>query len=288
MSFFSNNQNKPVFLIIASCFFFSVLAALIKHLNSFLHPFEQAFFRNILSLFLILPIFFFFKENPLNSKKKKILFIRSIFGALTMVLLFWSYTLIPLSQVMAISFSTPLFIFLGGIIFFKEKLDRLNILIMLCGFVFTILIIRPDLSIKFGTIIALLASISHAITGLIVKDLTKTESVFCIMLYMVVFMSPLTLIPSIFVWEVPSNVQIWIILFLLALVGTLGNFCWTKALSLAPTTTIMPFEFSKLIFATIIGIIFFNEDLNIVTIFGGLGIIICNLLISKRINENQF
>ena len=203
-----------------------------------------------------------------------------------MILLFWSYTLIPLSQVMAISFSTPLFIFLGGIIIFKEKIDQLNIIIMFCGFAFTILIIRPDISIKFGTIIALMAAISHAITGLIVKDLTKTVSVFCIMFYMVVFMSPLTFVPSIFVWEMPSEIQIWIILFLLALVGTLGNFCWTKALSMAPTTRIMPFEFSKLIFATIIGIVFFNENLDIVTIFGGLGIIICNLIISKRINEN--
>ena len=99
-------------------------------------------------------------------------------------------------------------------------------------------------------------------------------------------MSPLTFIPSIFVWELPSEIQIWIILFLLALVGTLGNFCWTKALSLAPTTKIMPFEFSKLIFASIIGIIFFNENLDFITIFGGLGIIICNLLIAKRTYEN--
>ena len=286
MNFFFNNQNKSVFLIIASCFFFSILAALIKYLNSFLHPFEQAFFRNIFSLILILPIFFILKENFYTTKKKKLLFLRSIFGALTMILLFWSYTLIPLSQVMAISFSTPLFIFLGGIIFFKEKIDRLNVIIMFCGFAFTILIIRPDISIKFGTIIALMSAISHAITGLIVKDLTRTESVFCIMFYMVVFMSPLTFVPSIFVWVIPSEIQIWIILFLLALVGTLGNFCWTKALSLAPTTRIMPFEFSKLIFASIIGIIFFNEKLDIITIFGGLGILICNLLISKRTNEN--
>tara|TARA_B100000989_G_scaffold249407_2_gene197008 strand:- start:3 stop:863 length:861 start_codon:yes stop_codon:yes gene_type:complete len=284
MNFFFNNQSKPVLLIIASCFLFSILAALIKYLNSFLHPFEQAFFRNVFSIIIILPIFFLLKENPYATNKKKVLFLRSFFGALTMILLFWSYTLIPLSQVMAISFSTPLFIFLGGIIFFKEKIDRSNILIMLCGFAFTILIIRPDISIKFGTIIALMAAISHAVTGLIVKNLTKTESVFCIMFYMVIFMSPLTFVPSFFVWEVPSEMKVWITLFLLALVGTLGNFCWTKAISLAPTTRIMPFEFSKLIFATIIGIMFFNENLDIITIFGGLGIIICNLIISKRIN----
>ena len=275
---------KSIFFLLVSSLCFSVLGGLIKYASVFFHAFEQAFFRNVFSIIIILPIFFLLKENPYTTNKKKILFLRSIFGALTMILLFWSYTLIPLSQVMAISFSTPLFIFLGGIIFFKEKIDRSNILIMLCGFAFTILIIRPDISIKFGTIIALMAAISHAVTGLIVKNLTKTESVFCIMFYMVIFMSPLTFVPSFFVWEVPSEMKVWITLFLLALVGTLGNFCWTKAISLAPTTRIMPFEFSKLIFATIIGIMFFNENLDIITIFGGLGIIICNLIISKRIN----
>ena len=50
----------------------------------------------------------------------KLLILRAIFGGVTMILLFWSYSLIPISLAMAISFSTPLFIYLGGIIFFKE------------------------------------------------------------------------------------------------------------------------------------------------------------------------
>lgn len=277
-----NIKFYPVILIVLSCFFFSILAALIKYINHFVHPFEQAFFRNFLSIFILIPLFIILKKNHTKITKKKVLFFRSFFGAITMLLLFWSYSLIPLSQAMAISFSTPLFIFLGGIIFFKEHTNLKTILALILGFFFTLMIIRPDLEIKFGTIIALCAAISHAITGLLVKNLTKTESVYSIMFYMVLFMSPLTFLPSYFVWKTPDSFNIWFLLFLLALVGTIGNFFWTKAISISPMTKIMPYDFSKLVFSTILGIIFFKENFDSITLFGGLGIIICNIYIAKN------
>jgi drug/metabolite transporter (DMT)-like permease len=283
MAFFEKNSKLyPVVLIILSCFFFSILAALIKYLNYFIHPFEQAFFRNLFSIFILIPLFLILKKKYIKSKKKKILFLRSLFGAITMLLLFWSYTLIPLSQAMAISFSTPLFIFLGGIVIFKEHTNLRTILVLLLGFFFTLVIIRPDLEIKLGTIVALCAAVSHAITGLLVKNLTKTESVYSIMFYMVLFMSPLTFLPSYSVWELPDSYNVWLLLFLLALVGTTGNFLWTKAISIAPMTEIMPYDFSKLIFSTIFGIIFFEESFDYITLTGGVGIIICNIYLTQN------
>ena len=283
MAFFEKNSKLyPIVLIILSCFFFSILAALIKYLNYFIHPFEQAFFRNLFSIFILIPLFLILKKKYIKSKKKKILFLRSLFGAITMLLLFWSYTLIPLSQAMAISFSTPLFIFLGGIVIFKERTNLKTILVLFVGFFFTLVIIRPDLEIKLGTIVALCAAVSHAITGLLVKNLTKTESVYSIMFYMVLFMSPLTFLPSYFVWELPDSFNVWLLLFLLALVGTTGNFLWTKAISIAPMTEIMPYDFSKLIFSTIFGIIFFKESFDYITLTGGVGIIVCNIYLTQN------
>ena len=272
----------PIFLMIASCFFFSLLGALIKFLGNSVHPFEQAFFRNFFCIFLFAPYLITNKENIFRTSRKKVLLIRSLFGGITMILLFWSYTLIPLSQAMAISFTTPLFIFLGSIIFLGEKTTQTNILGLITGFLLTILIIQPDSNIELGSIVAIFAAITHAITGLLVKDLTKTESVFSIMVYMIIFMTPITFIPSIFVWEIPRESWVWVLLISLAIVGSLGNFCWTKAISISSMTNIMPFDFSKLIFSTLIGIIFFNESINITILSCGLGLIICNFIIAKK------
>ena len=110
----------PILQLIVSCFLFSVLAALIKYNASFIHPTEQAFFRNLFGIFLLLP-FFLRQKKLVNFKSNyRLLFLRGFFGGITMILLFYAYTLIPLSQAMAISFSTPLFIYFGGIFFLKK------------------------------------------------------------------------------------------------------------------------------------------------------------------------
>lgn len=277
----------PIFLMIASCLFFSILSGIIKFIGDSIHPFEQAFFRNFFCIFFFLPYIIFNFKKVFKTERKLFLLIRSFFGGLTMILLFWSYTLIPLTQAISISFTTPLFIFIGSIIFFKEKPTNKIISCLIFGFLLTIMIIQPDSGLSLGIFIAILASLTHAVAGLMVKDLTKTESIFSIMIYMILFMTPITLIPALFVWTIPEDKLLWILLFSLAIIGTIGNFCWTKAISISSMTNIMPFDFSKLIFATIIGFFFFNEKLDFITILGGFGLIICNMIVAKDLNDKK-
>ena len=277
----------PILQLLVSCFLFSVLAALIKYNSSFIHPTEQAFFRNLFGIFLLLP--FFLRQNKLVNFKSnyRLLFLRGFFGGITMILLFYAYTLIPLSQAMAISFSTPLFIYFGGIFFLKENANKQKTFYMLLGFVLTLVIIRPDLKLQIGSIFAIISSITHAIAGLIVKKLSETENVLTLMFSLVLIMTPITFLPSLYIWETPSNFFVFFLLIIIATTATLGNFFWTKAISLTTLTNLMPFDFSKLIFATILGVIFFEEKIDLITILCGTGIIICNSLIAKNISDEE-
>ena len=277
----------PILQLIVSCFLFSVLAALIKYNASFIHPTEQAFFRNLFGIFLLLP--FFLRQNKLVNFKSnyRLLFLRGFFGGITMILLFYAYTLIPLSQAMAISFSTPLFIYFGGIFFLKENANKQKTFYMLLGFVLTLVIIRPDLKLQIGSIFAIISSITHAIAGLIVKKLSETENVLTLMFSLVLIMTPMTFLPSLYVWDTPSNFFVFFLLFIIAATATLGNFFWTKAISLTTLTNLMPFDFSKLIFATILGVIFFEEKIDLITVVCGTGIIICNSLIAKNVSNEE-
>ena len=277
----------PILQLLVSCFLFSVLAALIKYNASFIHPTEQAFFRNLFGIFLLLP--FVLRQNKLVNFKSnyRLLFLRGFFGGITMILLFYAYTLIPLSQAMAISFSTPLFIYFGGIFFLKENADKQKTFYMLLGFVLTLVIIRPDLKLQIGSIFAIISSITHAIAGLIVKKLSETENVLTLMFSLVLIMTPITFLPSLYVWDTPSNFFVFFLLFIIAATATLGNFFWTKAISLTTLTNLMPFDFSKLIFATILGVIFFEEKIDLITVVCGTGIIICNSLIAKNVSNEE-
>ena len=276
----------PIFLLITSCFLFSVLAALIKFSSQFIHPIEQAFFRNFISVLILIPFVIQAKKIINKRSNIKLLVYRGIFGGATMILLFWSYSLIPLSQAMAVSFSTPLFIYLGAILFFKEKTSKLNNFIILLGFVLTVIIIRPDLEIRLGVVLALIAAITHAIAGLLVKEISRNESVITLMFSMVLLMTPITGLPSIKIWSTP-NTQEFFLLVIISVVATLGNFCWTKALSITKLTNLMSFDFSKLLFTTILGFIFFEEKIDLITIICGSGLIICSNITALSIKRDE-
>ena len=126
-----------------------------------------------------------------------------------MILLFTSYSLIPLSQAMAISFSTPLFMYFGSILIFKEKIDFFKTFFLIIGFMFTVLIIRPDLEIELGSMLALISAVTHAIAGLLVKKLSHDENILTLMFSMVVLMAPITLIPSVYVWKEVNSLFIF-------------------------------------------------------------------------------
>ena len=90
-------------------------------------------------------------------------------------------------------FYNPVIYLFGGNYFFKEKASIFKILALVFGFLFTIIALNPTINISFGCYIGLLAAIFHAIAALIVKELTKTESVLSLMFFMVIFMSILHL-----------------------------------------------------------------------------------------------
>ena len=239
-----------------------------------------------MSVLILIPFVFQAKKIINKRGNIKLLVLRGIFGGTTMIFLFWSFSLIPLSQAMAVSFSTPLFIYLGATIFFKEKTTRLNNFVIVLGFFLTIIIIRPDLEIRFGVILALVAAITHAIAGLLVKEISKSESVITLMFSMVLLMTPITGIPSIQVWSTPDTKELCL-LVIISVIATLGNYCWTKALSITKLTNLMSFDFSKLLFTTILGFVFFEEQVDLITIICGSGLIICSNISALIIRRNE-
>jgi len=278
----------PISLLVSSCLLFSILAALIKFISTYIDPIQQSFFRNFLGIFILAP--FLFKEKFLIKSKANVglLILRSLFGGVTMILLFTAYSLIPLSQAMAISFSTPLFMYFGSVLIFKEKNDYFKTFFLCIGFIFTILVIRPDLKIELGSILALTSALTHACAGLLVKKLSHDENVLTLMFSMILLMTPMTFIPSTYFWKPIDSFFIFSLLLSLAFIATLGNYFWTKAISLSKLTNLMPFDFTKLIFSSILGFIFFQEKIDFVTTICGLGLIICNSLIAGKIRNEKF
>mgnify|MGYP001299204360 CR=1 FL=1 len=114
-----------------------------------------------------------------------------------------------------------------------------------------------------------------------VKELTRTEGATEIVVMMTFFVTVLLAPIAAAVWITPSYSEI-IVLAFVAIFATLGHFCMTKAVSLAPLAVVQPVTFLQLVWATLLGILVFGEAVDLFVVIGGGLIIVSITLISYR------
>ncbi len=137
------------------------------------------------------------------------------------------------------------------------------------GTIGMLLIIRPGFAeLNYGSLFALGAMASGAYTTITVKFLTRTEKPDAIVVWALLVMLPASLIPALITWQTPTVEQF---LWLAALGGLATCFqrCLTRGYAAADATAVMPFEFSRLIFAALLGFVVFGDLPDIWTWVGG-------------------
>ncbi|MBH88062.1 MAG: RNA polymerase subunit sigma-54 [Pelagibacterales bacterium] len=281
-----NKNNKSVLngigLMIIATVLFSVMHASIKHMSSNMHPFEIAFFRNLFGLLVIAPWFIKYGIEPLKTKKIKLHMARSFFNVIAMLSFFYSLSIAPLADVASLAFTAPLFASILAVFFLKEIIGVKRILAIIVGFLGAIIIIDPVYSsINNGHIFTLLSASVWSVSLIIIKILGRTESSVTITSYMVIIMIPLSGIAALFHWEAPS-INDLIFLMIIGISGTAAQMLLAQALRQGDTSIIMPFDFLKLIWAVVIGYLFFFEVPSINTWLGSIIIFLSTLYIANR------
>jgi drug/metabolite transporter (DMT)-like permease len=215
-------------------------------------------------------------------RRPKLFFFRAAINAVGMYCGFTALTLIPLAQMTALSFTTPLFVTSGAVLFLGEIIRVRRIVAICIGFFGTLIILQPGVvDVTAGSLLALVHALTIAIASLIVKVLTRSDSQHAIVTWMVVMQTPLALIPSLWVWEWPDLLT-WGFLWGMALSGTIAHLCFTRAFSLVDITALQPLEFIKLPFAVILAWVVFAELPGLWTFVGGAVIFGSTVYITRR------
>ena len=266
---------------------FSGMHSTIKHVSADMHPFEIAFFRNLFGLVALFPFFMRHGLAPLKTNRIGLHFGRVALNIGSMIAFFYAISITPLAEVIALSFAAPIFAPLLAIFLFRETVGITRWVAILLGFFGTIVILRPGFeAITIGHILALLSAVTWGSAVIIIKNLSKTDSTVTITAYMVLFMTPLSLIPALFVWEWPSWEQLaW--LALIGSFGTAGHLTMNLAIKLAPTNVVMPIDFVRLIWVAIIGYFIFAEIPDIFVWIGGAMIFASGLWIAQAENRHR-
>lgn len=262
-------ETRAIMLILMSTAAFTTMHATIRHVTEGLHPFETAFFRNMFGLLVLAPVIFREGLAPLRTKRIGLHALRGGLQSIAMLSFFTALSLTPLAQVTALSFTAPLFAALGAALILGEAMRIRRWTALLIGFAGALIIIRPGvLPLDTGTLLTLLASTMWATAMLVIKTLSRTDSSITLTLYMGIFLTPLTFIFALYVWVWPTAEQlIW--LMFLAGMGTLGHLCMAQAFRQADATVVLPFDFTRLIWASILAFVFFAELPDLWTWVGG-------------------
>lgn len=193
---------------------------------------------------------------------------------------FFAITMIPLAQVFALEFTTPIWAIFLSAIFLGERITRYGIIAAALGFAGILLVARPETSgLNAGVIAAALAAVAFAVTAVCTRSLTRTESIYSIMFWITVTQAILGIVFAGFDGDIatPSASMVpW--LLLIACAGLLAHFCLTNALSIAPASTVMPLDFVRLPAVAVVGMLLYDEPLEWIVFVGAALIFLGNYI----------
>jgi len=278
-------QNKLIvvaLLAIGATFFGSFMGAGVKFLSDDLHPIIICFYRSLMGLILITPFVARNNFKALHTKNMRLQIFRASINIISMICWFSAIGMMHFEKATALGFTTPLFTTVLAVVVLGEVIRFHRTAALLLGFIGIIIIIRPGyVPFEFGTVLMLIASFSFSFVLIFVKKLSATDSSITIIFYHLLYMTPVFFILSLFYWE-NINLNQLIIFTLMGASGLLSHWCLAQAFKMSDTTFVMPLQFTKLIWASLIGLFLFAEQPDIWTWVGGVIIFISVVYITYR------
>jgi len=269
-------------LAIGATLFGSFMGAGVKLLSNDLHPIIICFYRCLMGLIIITPFVARNNFRALQTDNMRLQIFRALINIISMICWFSAIGMMHFEKATALGFTTPLFTTVLAVLILGEVIRFHRTAALLLGFVGILIIIRPGyMPFEFGTILMLIASFSFSFVLIFVKKLSATDSSLTIIFYHLLYMTPAFFILSLFYWQSISLDQL-IIFSLMGTSGLLSHWCLAQAFKMSDTTFVMPLQFTKLIWASLIGLFIFAEQPDIWTWVGGIIIFISVVYITYR------
>lgn len=250
--------------------------------------FQAMEMRSVIAFFMLLPLVI--REGGIKAMRTSILpshIGRNVAHYIGQFAWLMGLTLIPLAQVIAIEFTAPIWAAIMAAAFLGERLTWRKGVAISFGLVGVVLIVRPGAApLNPGHLIVLGAAFVFAISFIMTKALTRTDSATKIIFWMLIIQSIIGLIPALRVWVWPSA-GLWPWIFVIAFTGTFAHYCMAKALSYAEATVVMPMDYLRVPASALIGYLLYAEAIDGLTAVGAGLILAGNLFNLRRPNANR-
>jgi drug/metabolite transporter (DMT)-like permease len=263
-------------------FLFAGLGAFAKLCATVMPPLEVIFFRNLACVLFMLPLLWVRGRSLLASAQLPLYGVRVGVQMASMAAWFTAISLIPMAEVMAMSFLAPLFGTLFAVMFLGEVVRGRRWTALFVGFVGAMIILRPGgESFGVGQMCAIASALGAGMVGPMVKQLTAKDDADKIVFLTNVMLVPLSLLIALPVWIWPPiDALPWIVG--MGLCGVIGHVAHVRAYAASDASLVFTYEFSRLPVAAAIGWFVFDETLDMWTAVGALVIFSSALYIVRR------
>jgi drug/metabolite transporter (DMT)-like permease len=272
MASIDSGQNQPVtgviWMVLTGLNFVAV-TAIVKHIGNDVPAAQSAFLRYFLGLVFLIPMIRPILAAHLTKRQLKLFVARGVVHTIAVILWFFAMARIPIADVTAMNYLSPVYVTLGAALVLKEALPPRRLAAVIIALVGAIVILRPGFrEIDHGHIAMLGTALMFAAGYLIAKQLSGEVSA-AVVVGMLSITVTIGLAP--FAWAVWVPVALsdigW--LFLVACFATAGHYTMTLAFAAAPLTVTQPVTFLQLIWAVAMGALVFNEPVDGWVVFGG-------------------
>ena len=262
---------------------FSVLNALMRYLSQQVPPLQTQFLRYLLGVVVMLPLILSGGIASYLPKRYGGQFLRGGVHCIGLWLWFIALPHTPMADLTAIGFTTPIFIMLGAYLFFHEAMRWDRWVAASIGFVGVLVVVAPHFSGAGGKyhLIMLIACPVFAVSFLLTKSLTRTESTGVIVVWQGITVAIFSLVPALFVWQAPSLWQ-WVGFAATGVLGSAGHYCLTRSFSATDISATQSVKFLDLVWASTMGWLVFSDVPSHSTLVGGIVIAAATVWIARR------
>jgi drug/metabolite transporter (DMT)-like permease len=273
---------KGAACLLVSTFCFTVAAAVVKLLSPTYPAYQITFFRNLFGLLPALWMSARIGRAGFTTNRPFAHFWRTFFGLGNMLLMFTAYRMIPLPDATAISFAGPLFITAFSATLLSEKVGLHRWTAVVVGFCGVLVVMKPGAAMfHHGGLLALSATVCHALAMISLRKLRITENAEVTTLYFTLIGAALTALLLPLGWRSP-DMRGFLMLAFIGLISGIGQFFLTTGYGFAEASLISPFTYTSMIWASMFGAILWGDHLTLTTIAGTCIVVASGLYILHR------
>lgn len=266
----------------AAGFTFCVLNITLRTLAEQLPPFQVQFLRYFMGLVVLLPWILRDGLGAYRTRSITSQLVRGAVHASGLYIWFAALPLIPFSEMVAISFTAPIFIMIGAVIWLKEVMFWQRWVAALIGFLGVLVVVWSGLTGggNWGSVLMLASSPLFAASFLITKALARRDSPTVIVAWQSLTVTLFTLPAALLAWQWPTATQ-WAVMLLCGALGSFGHWLLTHAYRVADISTAQPVKFLDMIWATVIGYLILSEIPTSSTLIGAAVIFLSTTWIAR-------